>query len=380
MPDEQLSALREFRQTLHRYPEVSGHEKDTAQRIQNFLNGYKPDKMQGDVGGHGIIATYTSGKPGPHILFRGDMDALPIQEINHFEHRSEFDGVSHKCGHDGHSCILLGLACLLHENPIPKGKVSLLFQPAEENGEGAQAVLKNPEFQTLKPDFVFALHNLPGYPLHEVVWHRGSFTASVISLILRFKGKTSHAAEPEKGKNPANAIADILEICNHLSNNAPERANFNLITPIHIEMGEIAYGISAGYGELHLTIRAWDEANMRTLCDRITEHVRETEQHYDLPIEAEWTHAFKANQNNDEAVDAILKAADSLKLTEHERSIPFKWGEDFGLFTQHYKGAMFGLGSGKNCPSLHNPDYDFPNALIDTGANLFYQITTELLA
>lgn len=379
IPNEQLLVLREFRQTLHRYPEVSGNEKHTSERILNFLSGFKPDKVLQQLGGYGILASFDSGQAGPHLLFRADMDALPIQEINHFKHRSEFDGVSHKCGHDGHSSILLGLAYLLHHNPPKRGKVSLLFQPAEEDGEGAKAVMNDPRFKELNFDQVFALHNLPGYPLHELVWKKGPFTASVTSLILQFNGKTSHAAEPEHGINPAPAIAEILAACERISNNQPEIDNFMLITPIHITMGELAYGISAGYGELHLTIRAWDEGNMRTLADRILDAVTEAEKKHKITIGKRWTHAFKTNQNASQAVDAILQAGNHLGLRTSERTYPFKWGEDFGLFTQHYPGAMFGLGSGESCPALHNPDYDFPDALIDTGANLFFQISKELL-
>ena len=237
--------LIHLRRHLHTYPEVSGQEYKTAQFVAARLRKYQPTILLEQVGGTGIIAIFDSGKEGKTLLFRAELDALPIQEVNDFAHRSVYPTISHKCGHDGHTTILLGLAQYIAKQPIQNGQVILLFQPAEEDGTGAEKMLADPKFKGIQPDYVFAFHNLPGYPLHQIVWKKGSFTAAVKSIIIELIGKTAHAAEPEKGINPTLAITEILAKTNALSNNQPDRQDFALITPVHIEMGSIAYGVSA---------------------------------------------------------------------------------------------------------------------------------------
>jgi alanine racemase len=251
---------------LHKNPELSGHETETAKRIAGFLGSYQPTKLIEGIGGTGVAAIYSYFDSGPTVLIRCELDALPIQEVNEFDHRSEIEGISHKCGHDGHMTIVAGLAAHLSKNRPKIGKVILLFQPAEENGEGAKAVLEDPKFEEIRPDHVFALHNLPGYPLHQVVCRPNSFTASVQSIIIKLHGKTAHAGEPDMGINPALAIAEILQQTDAIQ--VPrDKPNFKQVTPIQIEMGEEAYGISAGFGEVKLTIRTWDNETMKELAD-----------------------------------------------------------------------------------------------------------------
>lgn len=375
---EALDELIKLRKHIHANPELSEKEAETAKLIKNYLEKCSPSELITDIGGHGVIAIFDSGTEGNSILFRADTDALPIQETNDFDYQSKTKGVSHKCGHDGHTCSLLGFAKTLSIHPPQKGKVILLFQPAEEEGIGAKAVLNDEKFNSIVPDYVFAFHNLPGYPLNEVVIKKGSFTSAVKSIIIKFNGKTSHAAEPENGINPALAIAEILKECDVISNNKPEREDFMLITPIHINMGEIAYGISAGYGELRLTIRTWSEEHMNDLSSKVTQLIKSTSNKYNIAIDYSWTHEFSANENDDTAVNTIENAAEKLSLHITKRDYPFKWGEDFGLFTQKFKGAMFGIGSGEKCPALHNPDYDFPDKILPKAIQLFYQISLSL--
>ena len=140
------SELKPFRRELHANPEVSQNEYKTAERITNYLQANTTASIH-SVGETGVIAVYDSGVPGPTIILRADSDALPIQEINTFEHRSITDGVSHKCGHDGHSTIMLGVARALEVESIKTGKAILLWQPAEENGMGAQEILDDPYFK-----------------------------------------------------------------------------------------------------------------------------------------------------------------------------------------------------------------------------------------
>lgn len=294
-------------------------------------------------------------------------------------YRSVYDGVSHKCGHDGHASTLVGLACFLAQNPPEKGRAILLFQPSEENGRGAQAVCKDDRFKDFCPDWVFAYHNLPQLPLNEVIVRDGSFTAAVQSLILRFEGKTAHAAEPENGVNPAMAIAEIIMACQQMQEPNANCDDFKLITPVYACLGEKAYGVSAGYGELHLTIRAWKNAVMRKFSEQIIDTVEQITKKHHLEFESAWTEMFLANRNHQEANQIIRKVAQKANYKVTDKDFAFKWGEDFGFFTEKFKGAMFGIGAGEQTPALHNPDYDFPDEILDTGVHLFIGIAKTLL-
>lgn len=376
---ETVDTLVKLRRELHAHPEVSCEEKETARKIASHLNQLENIEVHEKIGGTGVIGIYDTKIAGPSILFRAELDALPIQEINSFSYRSKIDDVSHKCGHDGHMTMLTGLVHAILSDPPKSGRVIFLYQPAEENGEGAKAIMQDSFFLSLNPDIVIALHNLPGYDMHEIVLRRNAFTASVKSLIIKLNGKTSHAAEPEFGINPAWPIWKILKKSDELSNNDVSRKDLCVITPVYIKVGDLAYGISAGQGDLRLTIRTWDEKHMKQYTDELLESIKEICEHYKIDYDLSWTQEFSANKNHDEIVDILFAAASEKGYNITERDHPLKWGEDFGLFTQHYKGAMFGLGSGKNTPALHNPDYDFPDDLIPTGVGIFHSIAKKIL-
>lgn len=375
-----IDELIKLRREVHQNPEVSCDEEETAKRIMRFIEPHKPDEIIMNLGGHGVAAIYNGEEDGETVLIRGDIDALPIQEINAFDYMSLVPGVSHKCGHDGHLTIIAGLSSYLSNNRPAKGRVVLLFQPAEENGMGAKAVIEDEKFERIKPTYAFALHNLPGYPLHEVVYKNDSFTAAATSIIVKLNGKTAHAAEPEKGHNPALAIAEILQKVEDRTQPDITQVDFRLSTPVYLTMGEKAYGISAGYGEVHLTLRTWNNEVMDTFKAEVEEIALSTAKKYRLKPEISWTQTFAANVNDDDCVEIIKKAAEQNGYHTTNRQEPFKWGEDFGLFTQKIKkGAMFGIGSGGNTPALHNPDYDFPDEIIETGVKMFSSIIDKIL-
>ncbi|MBI1183096.1 amidohydrolase [bacterium] len=378
--EQQLNQLQQLRRHLHQHPELSLQEAKTQQWVKEFLQKHAAPHQLKEVGNTGLAAIYGGHEKGERILLRCDLDALPIAEVNEFEHKSVNQGVGHKCGHDGHATILCGVAMHLAKNPPAKGQVVLLFQPAEEIGEGAKAVLADKQFDQIKPDRVFALHNIPGYPMHSVVYRYGAFTASVVSLVLKITGKTAHAAEPENGINPSYFMAELLSESKKLMHTDLESDDFALCTPTHGMFGDdFAYGTAAGYGELRLTIRTWTNEKMNLLMKQLLEKVAMLTEKHKVRVQHEWTQEFRANQNDAACVETILASAKNCGSNCIKRETPFKWGEDFGLFTEKFPGAMFGLGSGENCPALHNPDYDFPDELIATGVALFSQIITQQL-
>ncbi|ETN95885.1 hypothetical protein P278_16070 [Zhouia amylolytica AD3] len=373
--EEDLENIRHY---FHAHPELSAEESHTAKRVTEFLQLCHPDKIITKLGGNGIAAIFCSKNPGKTILYRCEMDALPIEESNHFRHRSKVPGVSHKCGHDGHLTVMLGLARLFKINPIDKGTCILLFQPAEEIGLGAEKVLNDPKFQLINPDYVYAFHNLPGYPLNKVVLKEGAFSAAVKSLIIQLKGKTAHAGEPEKGINPALAVSEIISQAMKLSHNHPDQKGFKVVTPVHMKMGEVAYGIAPGDAEIHFTLRTWQEHLLDELTDDIIELSKNIAQKYELKINTKCLQHFRANENKKEAIAYLKRTLNTINQDFIERSLPFKWGEDFGLFTQRFNGAMFGIGAGINCPALHNPDYDFPDEITPKAIDTFYNLMLEI--
>lgn len=367
-----------FRKTLHQYPEKSGEEKETARRIQAAVVKCQPTTLWTNIGGHGILAIFDSGRTGKTVLFRADMDALPIEEINDFSYKSKNEGVSHKCGHDGHSTILLGLAQKLRNQPLKKGKTILLFQPAEETGEGAKAVLSSKEFASLKIDYAFALHNVPSFPKGQIIYRKGAFNPAVISLIIQFQGLKTHAAEQEHGINPAYAIAQLISIIQTLNNTDLSSPDFCNITIIYTRIGRKDYGTAAGDGELHYTIRCWTKAKLEATKKAILARIATACEREQLTYTTQWLHYFAATANDDFAVTCIENAAKRLNFDYFQKPFPFKWGEDFGLFTEYISGAMFGLGAGLETPALHQSNYDFPDDIISNGIDMFYDIALQL--
>lgn len=375
-----IQPLVALRKEIHRFPELSGQEFETAQRIVNFLKPYEPNQIITDLGSTGVAAVYDFGDPETTIMIRCELDALPIQEVNTFEYRSVTDSVSHKCGHDGHMVIVVGLAEWLQNASLENVRIVLLFQPAEETGEGAPSILADENFEQIVPDYIFALHNLPGFPMHQIVTTGSEFTSTVQSVSISLHGKESHAAEPENGLNPALSIAELIQQYNDIVVNDVRDDNFALITPVYGSLGSKDYGVSPADGELHLTIRTRAPQQMEELMNKIESIAAKVADKHKLSKELLWFDYFAATKNDAFCNKIIKESATENKLDSSSQDYPFKFGEDFGVFTQRYPGAMFGLGSGEETPALHNPDYDFPDEIIETGISMFKEIILKTLA
>ena len=374
----QKDTFYQIRRELHQHPELSGHEARTARLVEDKLQAFHPTKVIRHVGGHGLLVEYFFSEDGPTVLFRADMDAVAVQEPDDIPHHSQTPGVAHKCGHDGHTTILLRFARMLSERPLPKGRVLLLFQPAEENGSGSKAVLDTKVLDYYKIDKAFALHNIPGYPASAVLCKEDSFTCAVVSVSITLTGKTSHAAEPQKGISPIPATLNIVDELLRWNNTDIQSDDYFLSTIVEIHVGEEASGVSAGNSIIRATLRAKTDKLLHQHAQQLKELVAtECKRTPDLQHEMEWLEPFSANENDPQSVGMIKNAALRNNLPYIELQTPFSWGEDFGLFTQQYKGAIFGLGSGENCAPLHSPQYDFPDEVIETGATLFYTIAEE---
>ena len=374
-----IQKLIELRKNLHQYPEASGAEKETADIIRSFFKDYPPEKILDNIGGFGLAAVYSGKNSGPTVLIRCELDALPILEENELEYSSKNKGYSHKCGHDGHMAILSGLGTILFENPPSSGRVVLLFQPAEENGQGAYNVISCPKFQEFIPDYVFALHNLPGYQCGKIVLRKNTFASASKGLICELAGATSHAAEPENGRNPALALASIIQAMSCIPQFYAGLHESVQVTVIHALLGEVAFGTSPGKATLMATLRSHEPKMMQKISEKCLELIAGIAKTYQLNSKTIWTEEFPATVNDEKSTEIIENAARQLEYDICYREHPFAWSEDFGYFTSKYPGALFGLGIGEEKPGLHHPDYDFPDEVIQTGVLLFEKITRSIL-
>ncbi|WP_445665776.1 amidohydrolase [Fodinibius sp. AD559] len=374
-----LPELKRLRHQLHAAAEVSGEEQQTAEIISYFLSATNPDELQENVGGSGLLVTYDSKEPGPHVMIRCELDGLPISDDIEADYQSKTEGVGHKCGHDGHMTIVAGVSKLLGKQQLQAGKVTLLFQPAEETGEGAARVIRDSQFKDLAPDYCFALHNLPGFKKHQIVVKENTFAAASVGLIVRFDGATAHAAHPEEGNSPALAVAQTIQSFSAVPQFQVPLEKSAKVTVIHAAVGERAFGTSPGQGTVMATLRTYGDkllAKLKDHCIQIAEGYADT---FDLGIDVEWVEEFPATVNNTEAVEIIEAAASKNRSEIHHKEEPFSWSEDFGHFTGKYKGAMFGLGAGKSHPALHAQNYDFPDEIIASGISMFIQIINETI-
>jgi amidohydrolase len=363
-PPPDLVALR---RELHAAPELSGQERRTAERIARLVSENEPDALHTGLGGHGVAAVWRGAADGPRVLVRCELDALPIPERLEIAHGSAVEGCSHKCGHDGHMTILVGLAERVAARPPERGEVVLLFQPSEEDGSGAARVIDDPAFEPLKPDMAFALHNLPGFELGTAIVRDGPFAAASTGLVVHLAGATAHAAEPQRGRTPASAVARLIDGLTALPQTRTALAESAKVTVIHARVGEVAFGTSPGEGVVMATLRAHDPAVMERLEAAARQLSTHTAAAHDLGCEIELVEPFPATANSAAASRLVREAAVASGLEIEEPAAPFPWSEDFGHFTARFGGALFGLGAGVEHPALHHPDYDFPDALIPEG-------------
>src|SRR5690554_875658 len=262
-----------LRRTLHRYPELSNQEYETSRRISAFMEKMEPDE-EISISKTGKAFVFNGKEPGETVVFRCELDALPIHEKSqNLAHRSLHEGVAHLCGHDGHMAIIVRLGQWISQNRPQKGKAVLLFQPAEENELGAKDVVESAEFHALAPDYVFALHNIPGAPLNSLLVKTGSFSAASCGLTINLEGRTSHAAEPQNGINPYTTATKIIREILDIAANKVGFESHIIATLIYIRLGEIAFGVSPASLEMGITLRAYENEDLELLCQKAEETI-----------------------------------------------------------------------------------------------------------
>jgi len=357
--------LTSIRKHLHTLPEASGKEKRTADFLKKEVSKFSPSRIITDLG-HYSFAVVFNEKGARTILIRADMDALPITEANLFDHRSQFDGFSHKCGHDGHSTILLGLAEQLSKQQLQL-RVILLFQSAEETGEGARSIIESHKLDNLNIEATYALHNIPGVTKGEILCKKGVFCPASTGVKIKLVGKESHASQPQNGTSSVPGIHRIFEQIDLLNS----KNTFATIT--HLRMGEKTFGISPAKAQIWCTLRSFEENGIDDYLSKLKILLSEIDDS-NLNSHLSFSETFEACINSERSYKLIERAAEDLNLKFSEMANPNPWSEDFGLFTKSFDGAMFGIGSGKECRPLHDPSYDFPDDIISPAIEMFLKL------
>jgi amidohydrolase len=358
-----------FRRALHAEPELSGEEERTAAAVVSLVAGTNPSQVLTGLGGHGVAAVYDSGRPGPTVLLRCELDGLPIEDTATAPWRSTIAGKGHQCGHDGHMATLALLAMAFGERGPARGRVVLMFQPAEETGAGARAVVADPAFAAIAPDISFAWHNMPGLPFGEAWLAPGVVNCASRGMRIAFSGKTSHAAAPEHGVSPMPALARLMPALAALGPREPG-GPLAMATVTHAALGAAAFGVSPGAGEVWATLRTLTDAGMDDLVARATALAEAAAADHCLGVSISFHEVFAHVENAPAATAELARAMDALGVKHSPGRLPFRASEDFGIFGHGSPSAMVFIGAGETHPSLHNPDYDFPDGLIPIAASV----------
>ncbi len=374
--EDEMMAIRRH---LHAHPELSLEEFETSQLVAELLESYGYQVTRA-IGRTGVVGSLTKGRGGKAIGLRADMDALPIHETTGLEWASKHPGKMHACGHDGHTTILLAAARYIASEACQfNGTVHLIFQPAEEAFGGADLMIKEGLFDRFACDCVFALHNMPGMPTGKLGFYSGNFMASADTVKITIKGYGGHGAHPDRTIDPVvTAAALIMSLQTIVSRNVTP-GETAIVTVGTIQAG-IASNVIPESAVMELTVRAMKPEVRELLIRRIRETAELTAQSYGAQSETEVYDSYPVLINTDEqtafarnlAVQCFGEAAVVNDVT------PTTGSEDFAFMLQQRPGSYFLLGNGmpgeKGGCMVHNPEYDFNDAIIAPGASFFVKL------
>ena len=357
MQDE-LALATSLRHQIHQNPDLSLQERPTINRILDFLRAHT--KLELHDLGKWCYAVYRSGNPAPGVAFRCELDALPIVDDIDADYRSIKLGVGHKCGHDGHAATLCALAMLLERQGAPVD-VYLLFQHAEEIGAGGEACL--PLVQENPICAIYAWHNHPGTPFGTALVRDGTIYCGSKGLTFTFLGTPAHAAYPEQGICPAQAVAEMVQAIPELTQ-ATLWKKLVQCTVIHMDVGEPNFGTQAYRGHLRLTIRGELQEEQDALEQALCAFARTLAARDGLQLTVEECDAFPATVNDPACAARVRRVCGELGVPVQEIDSPYRASDDYGHLTAAVPGVIFELGGGETCPEIHTEGFDFPDGLI----------------
>ncbi len=368
-----IKKIIDLRQKLHKFPELSGDESNTVKIITNFFSSLHP--AQTYELGHSVAFAFGDINSKKTIVFRCDIDALPIEETLDMPYASVNDGVSHKCGHDGHTAILAGLGQVFAKN-IPQNKVVLLFQSAEETLSGALEVLSSPQFKQIEPSVIVGFHNIPGYEQASVIVRKEEFNAYVTGLKITLKGQSAHAAYSQANIDLLLAVDKIVAMVeNWEHNNSVSGAEVNLT---YINYGRPTFGVSPDTAVIHLVLRSFSNETLEKAMEQVEKEILRYASDLSLKAKITYTEDAPAIYNDPSLAELLMQTASEEGYPINYRSDPFPWGEDFGFYTIRFPGIYFGIGAGTDIPQLHSKEYDFPDEIILPSIEFLYKFYLKL--
>lgn len=383
-----LPQLLRLRHDLHAHPELSYQEQRTAGQVAAYLQALGLQVHTG-IGQTGVVASIhgtgcDAANPGPSLGLRADMDALPLTEATGLPHASRHKGKMHACGHDGHTTMLLGAAQLLSQQRDFAGTVHLIFQPAEEGGAGAKAMMDDGLFQRFPCQAVFALHNWPDLPQGQMAVRVGPIMAANIRFEVRVRGKGGHAALPHTTRDPVPVACAIVTQLQTLVSRTLDPVDSAVLTIGKIEAGTVENIIpneAVIYGTLR-TLRDDTQATLVAGIERIATHIAAAHE-----CQALYIHKPGYPNTTNSAPEAQFMAQVMQEVVgadnTHPQIDPAMTSEDFGFMLQQLPGAYGWIGNGKNGQkgtSLHHPGYDFNDDNIALGARFWDTLARRWLA
>mgnify|MGYP000847632207 CR=1 FL=1 len=373
-----------WRHDFHRFPETGFEERHTADRVAGLLQMLGLAVHRG-IGGTGVVASLTVGSGTGVIGLRADMDALAITETAPGRsHASTRPGCMHACGHDGHMAMLLGAAQLLAARRDFDGTVRFVFQPAEEHGRGAAAMLADGLLARFPMDEIYGVHNMPGRPAGHFGTRVGALMASEDNFVIRISGRGGHAAMPHRVVDPLVIGAEIVLALQTIVARSVDPRHAAVVSCTEFNTDGIRNAIP---GEVVIKgdtrsdrpeVQALLQARMRTLCEGIC-------QAHGARCTVEYTHEFAPTVNWASCVAVAVRAAQAVVGAERvdADTPPIMASEDFGRFLQHIPGAFVFIGNGSGDDPggvpLHNPGYDFNDGILGVGARWFAELVRQRL-
>ena len=376
-------SMQAWRHDIHRHPELAFEEQRTAARVAELLEQFGLE-VHTEVGNTGVVGVLKKGNSNRMLGLRADMDALKIQEQNSFEYRSLNDGKMHACGHDGHTAMLLGAAQHLARDGDFDGSVAFIFQPAEEHGEGARAMMADGLFERFPVDAVYAIHNFPSLETGKFAVRAGSIMAAEDNFEITVNGVGHHAAMPHLGKDAIVIGAEIVTAMQTLLSRSLDPLDSAVVSFTEFVTNGT---VNVVPGQVLL------KGDTRSLTIKVQDHIEETMERIVAGICAAYgaSYEFSYQRNFIPTVNTPAEAAIAATVASAVvgadnvvgDSRPAMTSEDFGYMLQARPGAYLLLGNGAEgvggC-SLHNPAYDFNDEILCIGADFWVTLVETQLA